>query len=86
MRANRTSWAGKRPKKEDDSLTMEETPGDKYGEKKNKGWEKYIKGKSINGLPMHAEHAYYGLCRKKCFIFYVSILHVYSLVSIDTYV
>ena len=29
-------------------------------------WEKSIKGKSINGLPMHAERAHYGVCRKKC--------------------
>ena len=31
-------------------------------------WEKYIKGKYINGLPMHADRAHYGVCRKKCFI------------------
>ena len=31
-------------------------------------WEKSIKGKSINGQPMHAERAHYGVCRKKCFI------------------
>ena len=49
-------------------------------------WEKYIKGKSINGLSMHAERAHYGVCRKKCFISYVRISHVNSLVSIDTYV
>ena len=49
-------------------------------------WEKYIKGKSINGPPMHAERAHYGVFRKKCFILYVHILHVKSLVSIDTYV
>ena len=35
---------------------------------------------------MHAERAHYGVCRKKCFISYVHILHVNSLASIDTYV
>ena len=49
-------------------------------------WEKYINGKSINGLLMHAERAHYGTFRKKCFISYVRILHVNSLVSIDTLV
>ena len=49
-------------------------------------WEKSVKGKSINGLPMHAERAHYGVFRKKCFILYVRISHVNSLVSIDTYV
>ena len=44
-------------------------------------WEK-----SINRLPMHAEHAHYGVCRKKYFISYVRILNVNSLVSIDTYI
>ena len=33
---------------------------------------------------MHAERAHYGTCRKKCFILYVHISHVYSLVSIET--
>ena len=47
-------------------------------------WEKSIKGKSINGLPMHAERAQYGVCRKKCFISYVHISYINSLVSIDT--
>ena len=47
-------------------------------------WEKSIKGKSINRLPIHAERARYGVCRKKCFISYMRILHVNSLVSIDT--
>ena len=46
-------------------------------------WEKSIKGKSINGLPMHGERAHYGVCRKKCFISYVNISHVNSLASID---
>ena len=32
-------------------------------------WEKYINVKSINGLPMHAERAHYGVCRKKCCLF-----------------
>ena len=32
-----------------------------------KCWDKSIKGNSINGLPMHAERAHYGVCRKKCF-------------------
>ena len=36
-------------------------------------WEKSIKGNYINGLPMHAERAHYGVCRKKCFISYVRI-------------
>ena len=49
-------------------------------------WENYIKGKSINGLTMHAECAHYGLFQKKRFISYVRISHVNSLVSIDTYV
>ena len=48
-------------------------------------WDKYIKGKFINGLPMYVERAHYGVCRKKCFISYVCISHVKSLVSIDTY-
>ena len=47
-------------------------------------WEKYIKGKSINGLPMHAERAHYGVCWKNCFISYVRTFHVKSLSSIDT--
>ena len=34
---------------------------------------------------MHAKRANYGVCRKKCFISYVRISHVNSLVSIDTY-
>ena len=49
-------------------------------------WEKSIGGKSINGLLMHTGRAHYGMCRKKCFILYVRILHVNSLVSIDAYV
>ena len=49
-------------------------------------WEKSINGKYINGLPMHAERAHYDMCRKKCFISYVHILHVNSLESIYTYV
>ena len=49
-------------------------------------WEKSIKEKSINILPMHTERAHYGVCRKKCFILYVRILHVNSSVPIDTYV
>ena len=49
-------------------------------------WEKYITGKSINGLPMHAKRAHFGVFRKKCFISYVCISHVNSSVSIDTYV
>ena len=53
---------------------------------KDNCWENYIKGKSINGLTMHAECAHYGLFQKKRFISYVRILHVNSLVSIDTYV
>ena len=47
-------------------------------------WEKSNKGKSINGLLMHAERARYGVCRKKCFISYVRILYVNGLASIDT--
>ena len=35
---------------------------------------------------MHAERVHYGVCQKKCFISYVRISHVNSLVSIDTYV
>ena len=35
---------------------------------------------------MHAERAHYGTCRKKCFIPYVHISNVKSLVSIDAYV
>ena len=49
-------------------------------------WEKSIKGKSINGPPMHAERAHFGVCWKKCFISYVRISYVNSSVSIDTYV
>ena len=49
-------------------------------------WEKSIKGKSINGLTMHADRAHYGVCRKNCFISYVRISHVNSSVSVDTYV
>ena len=48
-------------------------------------WEKSIKGKSINRLPMQAERAHYGVCRKKCFISYVRISQVNSSVSIDGY-
>ena len=40
-----------------------------------------MNGKSINGLLMHAERAHYGTCWNKCFISYVRILHVNSLVS-----
>ena len=50
----------------------------------NKCWEKFIKGKSINGLPMHAKSAHYGVCWKSFFISYVHISHVESLASIDT--
>ena len=49
-------------------------------------WEKSINRESINGIIMHTESAQYGTCRKKCFILYVRILHVNSLVSIDTFV
>ena len=49
-------------------------------------WEKSIEENPINGLPMNAERAHYRVCRKKCFISYVSISHVNILVSIDTYV
>ena len=48
-------------------------------------WEESINGKFINRLLMHAKHAQYGSFRKKCFISYVRILHVKSLVSIDTF-
>ena len=47
-------------------------------------WEKSINGNSINKLQIHAKRAQYGTCRKKCCISYVCILHVNSLVSIDT--
>ena len=33
---------------------------------------------------MHDEHAHYGTFQKKCFIPYMHISHVNSLVSIDT--
>ena len=46
-------------------------------------WEKSIKGKSINGLLMHAVRAHYGVCQKKCYILYVRIFHVNSLASSD---
>ena len=45
--------------------------------------EKSSKGKSINGLPMHAKRAHYIMCRKNCFISYVPISHIISLVLID---
>ena len=48
-------------------------------------WEKSINRKSINGLLMNAERAHHGTCRKKCFISYMRISHVNSLVSIDTF-
>ena len=35
---------------------------------------------------MHTERAHYGTFRKKCFILYIRIPHVNSLVSIDTFV
>ena len=47
-------------------------------------WEKSINGKSINRLLMHAERAQYGTFRKKCFISYMHISHVNSLLSINT--
>ena len=47
-------------------------------------WEKYIKGKSINGLPIHAKSVHYGVFRKKFFISYVHISYVNSFASIDT--
>ena len=47
-------------------------------------WEKSINENSINGITMHAKRAHYGTFRKKCFILYVHILHINSLVSIDT--
>ena len=34
---------------------------------------------------MHAERAHCGMCRKKCFISYVRILHVNILLSIDKF-
>ena len=37
-------------------------------------------------LPMHAERAHYGVCRKKLFILYMHISHINSLVSIEAYV
>ena len=49
-------------------------------------WEKSINRKYINRLLMNAEHTHYGTFRKKCFISYVRISHVNSLVSIDTFV
>ena len=48
-------------------------------------WEEFINRKSINGLLMHDQHAHYGMYQKNCFILYVRIQHVNSLVSIDTY-
>ena len=53
---------------------------------RTKCWYKFIKGKYINILPMHADRAHYGVCQKKFFILYVRILNVNSSVSIDTYV
>ena len=47
-------------------------------------WGNYFIGNSINRLLMHAKSAHYGTCRKKSFILYVLILHLNSLVSIDT--
>ena len=47
-------------------------------------WDKYIKGKSINGIQMHVKRTHYGVWHKKCFMSYVHILHVNSLASIDT--
>ena len=45
-----------------------------------------MNGKYINGLLINAEHAHYGTFRNKCFIPYVHISNVNSLVSIDTLV
>ena len=57
-----------------------------HQQQQRKCWEKYIKGKYIYGLPMHAERAHYVVCRKKCVLLYVHISHVNSLASIDPYV
>ena len=49
-------------------------------------WVKSINRKSINGIPMYTKRVHYGTFQKKCFISYVHIFHVNSLVSIDTFV
>ena len=47
-------------------------------------WEMNSRGKSINGIPMHAKCPHYGVCRENCFKPYVRISHVNRLASIDT--
>ena len=49
-------------------------------------WEKSINGNCINGLLMHVKRVHYGTFQKKCFLLYVHISHVNSLVLIFIFV